>query len=151
MCISLVFTLIHCLRVVISNKITRVEAILTLKMAAKKNKQLLIHWFNWNAWYRECVHRYQLNSYALPTRQYKSIKYAKNGSHFKIQNGGKTKTETIDTVHEIPGNANMSIPIVFTLIHCLRVVICNENDESGGHFEIKNGCQEKQANIHTVE
>ena len=51
-------------------KMTGVAAILKLKMAAKKHKQLLIQWNNWNAWYRKFVYRYQLNSYALFTRQY---------------------------------------------------------------------------------
>ena len=50
-------------------KITGVAAILKLKMAAKKNKQLLIQWNNWNAWYRKFVHSYQLIYYALPSKQ----------------------------------------------------------------------------------
>ena len=52
-------------------KMTGVAAILKLKMADKKNKQLLIQWYNWNPWYRKFACSYELNSYALPTRQYR--------------------------------------------------------------------------------
>ena len=54
-------------------KIMGVAAILKLKMAAKKNKQLLIQWNNWNAWYRKLVYSYQLISDALPSKQYRIL------------------------------------------------------------------------------
>ena len=49
-------------------KVRGVAAILKLKMAAKKNKQLLIQWNYGNAWYRKFSYCCKLNSYALPTK-----------------------------------------------------------------------------------
>ena len=46
-------------------KMPGVAAILKFKMAAKKNKQLLIQW---NAWYRKFVYSYQLICLAFKTK-----------------------------------------------------------------------------------